>query len=151
MAVNIQHLESICFDFNYADAKEKYLFELSVATKNGNTSVSQVNLNGKVTNINNFKNLYVTVLNNSYVGDYSGDERTEDIISSRERSVLTMTVRLRDGDVHTFDFYPYSARKVLVSLDGGAYFYIPSSNVEKLYRDVVAVANGKTPDYDKIY
>lgn len=151
MAVNIHHIESICFDFNYADAKGRYNFELSTTTKNGNTSVSRVELNGKVTNINNFKNLYVAVLNNYYVGDYSGDEPIQDIISSPDRSVLTMTVVLRDGDSHTFDFYPYSPRRVLVSLDGGAYFYIPSSKVEKMYRDVQSVANGETPDYDKVY
>ncbi len=151
MAVNIHHLESITFDFNYADAKGKYKFDLSVAETNGNLSVSRVTLNDKLSNINNFKYLYVALLSTYYTGDYSGEENVQDIISSPERSVLTMTVRLRDGDVHTFDFYPYSPRRVLVSLDGGAYFYIPSSKVEKIYRDVQAVANGETPDYDSVY
>ena len=151
MAVNIHHIESISFDFNYADAKDKYTFDIAVAQTNGNTSVSRVTLNGKLSNINNFKHLYVALLSTYYSGEYSGEEDVQDIISSPERSVLTMTVKLRDGDVHTFDFYPYSPRRVLVSLDGGAYFYIPSSKVEKIYRDVQAILNGQTPDYDSVY
>ena len=151
MAVNIQNIESMSFSFNYADAKGDYLFELSTVTQNGNTSVSSVKLNGKSVDINAFKNLYVGLLSTYYVDDYSGTESTDSIQKDAARRVLTLTVKLRDGDMHTFSFYPYSPRRVLVSLDGGAYFYIPSSKVEKFYRDVQAVQNGQMPDYDKVY
>ncbi len=151
MAVNIQNIESMTFNFNYADAKGEYLFELTTATQNNNTSVTGVKLNGKAVDVNAFKNLYVGVLSTYYEDDYSGEESVESILADNSRRVLTITVKLRDGDLHTFSFYPYSPRRVLVSLDGGAYFYIPSSKVEKFYSDVQTVLNGGKPDYDKIY
>ena len=151
MAVNIQNIESMAFNFNYADAKGEYLFELATATQNNNTSVTGVKLNGKSVDVNAFKNLYVGVLSTYYEDDYSGEESVESILADNSRRVLTITVKLRDGDMHTFSFYPYSPRRVLVSLDGGAYFYIPSSKVEKFYSDVQTVLNGGKPDYDKIY
>jgi hypothetical protein len=64
---------------------------------------------------------------------------------------MTIEIKLRDGDEHTIEFFPYSARRVLVSLDGGAYFYVPSSRIEKFYNDAKAIENGQTPDYDSVY
>ena len=151
MAANIHDVESILFDFNYADAKEDFFFELTEKESNGSTTLASVKQNGKEVNINAFKNLYVGLLNCTYVGDYSGTEPTSDIISDPSRKVMTIEIKLRDGDEHTIEFYPYSARRVLVSLDGGAYFYVPSSRIEKFYNDAKAIENGQTPDYDSIY
>jgi hypothetical protein len=72
-------------------------------------------------------------------------------MGDKENCILELTLTLKDGEARKIDFYPYSERKVLVSVDGGAYFYISAPEVEKFYNDIKLILAGKKPDYEKIY
>ena len=40
---------------------------------------------------------------------------------------------------------------MLVGIDGGAYFYVSTSEAEKMYNDIKLILDGKMPDYEKFY
>lgn len=150
---NVSKME---FDFNYTDADETYRFLIeSKPGKNQFRTVTGVNWieGGRAVDLNAFKDLYMHLASTVYEGEYDGARPKDEVMAGRH--VLTLTLTLGE-DVYSYRFYPYSARHVLVSVEGdegteGAFFYVLSSDVEKIYRDLCLVLKGERPDPGKQY
>lgn len=162
-SVNINTVDRIDFDFDYTDLDKTFSFDIRHAlTAEGRvavTSIVHLGDNKEIT-VNDFKSFYLHLATVYYEGEYEGELPVEEILLGE--STLTMTVTLNadsnatGGTTCTYRFYPYSERRVLVSVqmdggDAGAYFYVTTSDVEKIYRDISLLLAGKTPDPDKQY
>ena len=155
--VNIGEATKLEFGFNYTDMTDKFDFVLTHdRTDPQHPSLVDVTYlgDGRVVNTAAFRNLYMHLLTCYYTGEYDGEVPKEDVMAGR--SVLTLRVTLSDGEVYVYRYYPYSARHVLVSIakEGeaeGAYFYILSAELEKIYRDIQTLLAGGVPDPEKQY
>ena len=152
-SASINDILSTEFKFNYADAKESHTFILSHSGEGEKLTLSKVFHKESSTSVavNNYRQLYMNMLTVYYSGDYDGKIPTETLTADEKNCILTLTLTLKDGETRKIKFYPYTERKVLVSVDGGAYFYISAPEVEKFYRDISLILDGKKPDYEKIY
>ena len=155
--VNIGEASKLEFDFNYTDVTDKFDFALThERTDEAHPSLEAVTYlgDGRAINVSAFRNLYMHLLTCYYTGEYDGEAAKEEVLAGK--SVLTMRVTLSDGEVYVYRYYPYSARHVLVSIakEGeteGAYFYILSAELEKIYRDIQTLLAGGVPDPEKQY
>ena len=155
--VNIGEATKLEFGFNYTDMTDKFDFVLTHdRTDPQHPSLVDITYlgDGRVVNTAAFRNLYMHLLTCYYTGEYDGEVPKEDVMAGR--SVLTLRVTLSDGEVYVYRYYPYSARHVLVSIakEGeaeGAYFYILSAELEKIYRDIQTLLAGGVPDPEKQY
>ncbi len=154
-SVNIGNVTRLEFDFDYLDADVTYTFlherEKDQKDRFITTGVSYLEGNRRL-DLEQYRSLYMHLVTIYYSGAYDGDVPKDELLAGR--SVLTMTVTLGDGSEYVYRFYPYSLRHVLVSVEGeegmeGAYFYALSSDVEKIYRDILLVLDGKEPNPDK--
>ncbi len=151
---NIAKME---FDFDYTDADETYTFLIeSQPGKNQFRTVTGVSWveGGRSVVLDAYKDLYAHLSSTSYEGEYDGTLPKDEVMAGQP--VLTLTLTMNGGDVYSYRFYPYSARHVLVSVTGdenteGAFFYVLSSDAEKIYRDLLLVLEGKRPDPGKQY
>ena len=156
--VNINEATKLEFDFNYSDLSSKFDFVLTHKTVDSKSkTLSSVYFLGdnRPLNTEYFRSFYMHLLTCYYTGEYDGELPKEELIESG-RSVLSMRVTLSDGEVYVYRYYPYSARHVLVSIakegeSEGAYFYILSAEVEKIYRDIQTLLAGGEPDPEKQY
>ena len=157
-SVNIGNATKLEFDFDYVNGDRTFTFlherEKDSKDRFVTTGVSYLEGNRKL-DLEQYRSLYMHLVTIYYSGAYDGEVPKEELLAAG-RSVLTLTVTLGDGSEYTYRFYPYSARHVLVSVEGdtgaeGAYFYALSSEVEKLYRDILLVLDGKEPNPDKQY
>lgn len=155
--VNIGEATKLEFDFDYTDMTDNFDFSLTHDRKDeAHPSVKAVTYlgDGSAIDVEAFRGFYMHLLTCYYTGEYDGDAPKEEVLSGR--SVLTMRVTLSDGEVYVYRYYPYSARHVLVSIakegeDEGAYFYILSAELEKIYRDIQTLLAGGEPDPEKQY
>ena len=156
-SVVLGNLSKMEFDFNYTDADVTYSFLIeSQPGKNQFRTVTGVNWieGGRAVDLNAYKDFYMHLASTAYEGEYDGSAPKDEVMAGPH--VLTMTLTMRSGEVYSYRFYPYSPRHVLVSVEGdegteGAFFYILSSDVEKIYRDLQLVFEGKRPDPGKQY
>ncbi len=157
-SVNIGNATKLEFDFDYRDADITYTFlherEEDDRGRFITTGVSYLE-GGRRVNLEDYRSLYMHLVSIYYSGEYDGALPKDELLA-RDESVLTMRITLGDGAEYVYRFYPYSARHVLVSVEGeegveGAYFYALSSEVEKIYRDILLVLDGVKPDPDKQY
>ena len=160
-SVNIGTVDRIEFDFDYTDMDKTFTFDLGhTVASDGQTSLTMIKyLEGNLgIGVDPFKEFYLHLVTVYYAGEYAGEVPISEIVEGR--CVLSMRVTLMgagnstDGAVYTYRFYPYSDRRVLVSLqrddgDVGAYFYVTASDVEKIYNDISLLLQGKTPDPEK--
>ncbi len=152
-SININDIALTQFRFSYADANETHSFypiTNMLGEKNGIDRVLHEE-SGKNVSVNNYRQLFMVLLTTYFSGDYDGEREATEIISDKEGCILTLEIELKNGEGREWKFYPYTERKVLVSVDGGAYFYINSSEVEKLYNDIQLLLDGKALDYEKKY
>ncbi len=152
-SINIGDVAEVKFDFRYADAAETHTFALSHTVSQGKTLLNGVRHieSANSVNVSAFRQLFMDMLTIYYSGDYTGERDASEIVSKKENSVLTLTVTLKNSEKRTVEFCPYSERQTLVGIDGGAYFYISSAEVEKMYNDIKLILDGKIPDYEKNY
>lgn len=155
--VNINDATRLKFDFGYSDAAESYVFDLSAtANKDGTYAVSGVTLlaDGRELSLPAFRDLYTHLVTIYYTEEYDGKAPLDEVMAGQR--VLALSVTLTDGKVYVYRFYPYSARHVLVSVaeEGGtegAFFYILSSEVEKIHSDIARLLRGDAIDPDREY
>ena len=151
---NISKME---FDFDYTDVDATYTFLItSEPGKNQFRTVKGVNWveGGRAVYLDAYKDFVMHLSSTTYEGEYDGALPKDEVMAGRH--VLTMTLTMNGGDVYSYRFYPYSARHVLVSVEGdegteGAFFFVLASDVEKIYRDLCLVLEGKRPDPGKQY
>ena len=157
LTVNISNVSKLEFDFNYLDADVTHSFGLTAELlEGGRKSVKAVKHleSGKSINVSDFKQLYMHLVTIYYTEEYDGTVPVPEVLENDP--VLAMRITMSDGEIYTYRYYPYSARHVLVSIakEGsaeGAYFYVLSPEVEKIYQDILLLLAGKTPDPDKQY
>ncbi len=162
LSVNVLNLRHITFRFNYLDESlwAQFVITTRKEEKSGKEvfdSVSYLDSNGVRKDGMEpqiFSKLYLNLLEVYYRGEYDGSLPKEEVMAGR--SVLTISLTLKDGTSYEYQCYPYSARHLLVSVgktgeEAGAYFYITADEVEKLYGDVITIRDGGTPDPDKRY
>lgn len=156
-SVNINKAGKLTFEFNYGDVDTTYTFDIRHTSQTGDRlSVSAV-IYGEANafvNVDAFKSFYMHLVSTDYADEYLGSVPISEILAGRR--TLTMTLKMTDGETYVYRFYPYSERRVLVSIAGaggaeGAYFYIYTSEVEKIYRDIALLVAGGVPDPEKQY
>ena len=155
--VNIGMASKLEFDFNYTDATDTFGFALTHdRTDEAHPAVKSVTYLGddRIVNTEAFRNLYMHLLTCYYTGEYDGEMPKEEVLLGR--NALTMRVTIEKEGTYVYRYYPYSARHVLVSIakegeSEGAYFYILSAELEKIYRDIQTLLAGGTPDPEKQY
>ena len=157
LTVNISNVSKLQFDFNYLDADLTHTFGLTAElVDGGRKSLKAVKHleSGKSMNVSDFKQLYMHLVTIYYTEEYDGTVPIPEVLDTTP--VLAMEITMSDGEVYTYRYYPYSARHVLVSIakEGsaeGAYFYVLTPEVEKIYHDLMLLLEGKSPDPDKQY
>ena len=157
LTVNISNVSKLQFDFNYLDADLTHTFGLTAELADGGRkSLKAVKHleSGKSMNVSDFKQLYMHLVTIYYTEEYDGTVPIPEVLDTTP--VLAMEITMSDGEVYTYRYYPYSARHVLVSIakEGsaeGAYFYVLTPEVEKIYHDLMLLLEGKSPDPDKQY
>lgn len=103
----------------------------------------------------NFRQYYLTLLNitNSEYTTLSEEDR-EKLMSDDSRLILTMTTKLKNGEVNEYKFYEHyeastghlSGGKVLVVVNGIGEFYTSNDLVDKVINDVSRVLEGLDVD-----
>ena len=106
----------------------------------------------------NFKTLALALFSSQYAGASEDDlteEEIAELIADEDACVLTMTMTLINGRTYVYRFYPYSARRALVSLSGEGreshVFYMKSEDVRRYVGLVLYLVNGKEIDPEQIY
>ncbi len=156
-SVNINQAGKLTFDFDYGDVDATYTFDIRHTSVTGDRlSVSAVIYGERnaFVDVDAFKSLYMHLVSTNYADEYHGSVPVSEILAGQK--TLTMTLEMTDGETYVYRFYPYSERRVLVSLSAeggaeGAYFYIYTSEVEKIYRDIALLVAGGVPDPEKQY
>lgn len=125
-----------------------YLFELS-----GEGDELAVTFSGEALDTGNFRQFYQTLLAARYDEEAPGTEQPEgeeDTADSGANSqpadppALRFTYRYRDGSPeNTVKFWPSSARRYRVALDGGAAYLVQSVYVDRVLADLPKVAAGE--------
>ncbi len=152
-------VRKLVFSFSYSDYAKTFTFDLYQKSEEGGVSLNKVYVtegNGaqKELDPDAFLKMYATLTSTYYDGDL--DRETVDALLSADRSILTFSVTLTNGNEYVYRFYPYTERRVLVSVakkgeTPGAYFYITADEPEKLAADIEALLAGQTPSPDKRY
>ena len=103
----------------------------------------------------NFRQYYLTLLNitNSEYTTLSEEDR-EKLMADDSRLILTMTTKLKNGEVNEYKFYEHyeastghvSGGKVLVVVNGIGEFYTSNDLVDKVINDVSRVLEGLDVD-----
>lgn len=157
LTVNVTNVSKLKFDFNYTDADVTHSFGITSKLLDGKrktvTAVSHLE-DGKSINVSDFKKLYMHLVTIYYTEEYDGTLPIPEVME--KPPVLAMEITMSDGEVYTYRYYPYSARHVLVSIakegaEEGAYFYVLTPEVEKIYHDILLLLSGESPDPDKQY
>ncbi|MBQ2719392.1 MAG: DUF4340 domain-containing protein [Clostridia bacterium] len=156
-SVNINKAGKLTFDFDYGDVDKTYTFDIRHTSVTGDKlSVSAViyGEENAFVNVDAFKSFYMHLVSTDYADEYRGSVPIPEVLAGPR--TLTMTLEMTDGETYVYRFYPYSERRVLVSLSTGggaegAYFYIYTSEVEKIYRDIALLVSGGVPDPEKQY
>ena len=157
--VNINEAVRLKFEFGFTDVTDRFEFLLGHDTtdEKHKSLLSVLYLDeGRYLDIESFRSLYMHLLTCYYTGEYDGEAPKADVLADKDRCVLTLSVTLSDGETYVYRYYPYSARHVLVSIakegeEEGAYFYILSAELEKIYRDIQTLLDGGKPDPEKQY
>ncbi len=153
-------VKKLVFAFSYSDYAKTFTFDLYKKNEEGGgVSLNKVYVtegNGarKELDPDAFLKLYATLTSSYYDGDV--DKETVDALLSADQSILSLSVTLTNGNEYIYRFYPYTERRVLVSVGKkgetpGAYFYITADEPEKLAADIEALLAGQIPSPDKRY
>lgn len=152
-------VKKLVFDFSYDDYKKTFIFDLYQKTEEGGISLNKVYLTGaggvqKELDPDVFLKMYATLTSTYYDGDVDRD--TVNALLAADRSILTFSVTLTNGNEYVYRFYPYTERRLLVSVGkkgetSGAYFYITADEPEKIAADIEALWAGQIPSPDKRY
>ena len=161
--VNIGYADKLEFDFDPGyiapDTVNNFAFSLTHdRTDEAHPALKTVTYlgDGRAINVSAFRNLYMHLLTCYYTGEYDGELPKEEVLLGKAVLSMRVTVHDKEDEVYVYRFYPYSARHVLVSIakegeDEGAYFYILSAELEKIYRDIQTLLAGGVPDPEKQY
>ncbi len=153
-------VKKLVFSFTYLDYVKNFTFDLYQKNEeDGGVSLHKVYLTegeGERREINAeaFLRMYATLTSTYYDGDVP--KETVDSLIAEGESILSFSVTLTNGNEYVYTFYPYTERRVLVSVGKkgatpGAYFYITADEPEKMAADIEALMAGKIPEPDKRY
>ena len=136
--------QEITYEFFYQDFKGAYRFDLDSyyqnengRDENGNTvTVETLQLNGSTVSFQNFTEAYRYLLLQQYIGETGLSKEATDTLLSGE-PILRITLLSRDGRTLTYAFYPYSERRLAVSVregekEGSALLSVSASAVKTL-------------------
>ncbi len=109
------------------------------------------NAQGYCDDIDQFKELYMLLLNLDYEGDITEDtgmseEQIAAFMQDDAACMMTLTLTMDDGREMTYRFYPYSERHTMVSVTGNG---IPS--VTRFYTNRLAVRRIADATYDLLH
>ncbi len=101
---------------------------------------------GQIDEVDNFREFYKTLLLTAYEGEVS-----EDVDAKKDGTLIgSFTVTTNGGNVTEYEFYRYTTRRALVTVNGEGSFYVLVDAVQKLFSDAEKAANGIEVDaYDK--
>ncbi len=138
LQVSIFNIDEISIESEKAD----YRFVLE-SDESGVKSVYEALSQREITDIDNFKKFYQTILMTS-LQDYA--ELTEDKIASLEAAgaYMTMTVKMKDGTSKVYRFYPYETRRAYYTTNGVGNFYVIRDRMVKIIDDAAKVVAGET-------
>ena len=120
----------------------QYRFNLT-SDETGIVSISEEVSGKDITDIDNFKKFYQTILMTS-LQDYVN--LTEDEVETLKQSdpYMTMTVQLKDGTSKEYKFYPYETRRAYYTTNGIGDFYVIRDRMIKIIDDAAKVLAGET-------
>jgi hypothetical protein len=93
-------------------------------TLNGTGDVLTVSSNKGTVDTQNFRQLYKAIVFSTMDGYADEPEGQE--------TILQLKIKLRDGSVYHYEFYPLTARKAYYSLNGSGQFYINRDYVKQI-------------------
>ena len=99
----------------------------------------------QIASIPDFRNLYKVLLTVS-IEDYA--PYTESSLPQSAELLGTVTVQTNGGGVLRYQFFAYSGRRCLYTINGKGEFYVPRDRVEKLLRDTATLLAGGAVDSD---
>ena len=99
----------------------------------------------QIASIPDFRNLYKVLLTIS-IEDYA--PYTESTLPQSAELLGTVTVQTNGGGVLRYQFFAYSGRRCLYTINGKGEFYVPRDRVEKLLRDTATLLAGGAVDSD---
>ena len=99
----------------------------------------------QIASVADFRNLYKVLLTVS-IEDYA--PYTESTLPQSARLLGTVTVQTNGGGVLRYQFFAYSGRRCLYTINGKGEFYVPRDRVEKLLRDTATLLAGGAVDSD---
>ena len=99
----------------------------------------------QIASIPDFRNLYKVLLTVS-IEDYA--PYTEGTLPQSAELLGTVTVQTNGGGVLRYQFFAYSGRRCLYTINGKGEFYVPRDRVEKLLRDTATLLAGGAVDSD---
>ncbi len=142
IASYMDYVKNMKLEFFYSDFTGSYDFDVAGIVKRqdefDNWYNATIPLNGSHVNYKNFEEVYYYLLWQRYAGETGlSADATAAVLAGTP--ILKMTVSLIDGRVFTYSFYPYSGRRVLVSVasstdasDQSTAFYVTLPQVERL-------------------
>lgn len=152
-------VKKLVFSFTYRDYAKTFTFDLYQKNEEGGVSLNKVYLTEgtgerREIDVNAFLKMYATLTSTYYDGDVP--KETADSLMAGGESILTFSVTLTNGSEYVYTFYPYTERRVLVSVGKkgatpGGYFYITADEPEKIAADIEALMAGQIPSPDKRY
>ena len=98
-----------------------------------------------IESIPDFRNLYKVLLTIS-IEDYA--PYTEQTLPDNAPLLGTVTLTTVGGGTLRYQFFAYSGRRCLYTINGKGEFYVPRDRVEKLLRDTTTLLQGGSVDAD---
>ena len=108
-------------------------------------SVREQNSGTLIESIPDFRNLYKVLLTIS-IEDYA--PYTDQTLPDNAPLLGTVTLTTVGGGTLRYQFFAYSGRRCLYTINGKGEFYVPRDRVEKLLRDTTTLLQGGSVDAD---
>ena len=103
--------------------------------------------------VKNFRQLYKMILSVQKENTHNmTDEEVDALIADEKSHQLTMTIKMRDGNVLKYEVYNYSDRRSYYRINGAECdFYLLRTMVNKLSEDVIKVTKDETVNSEDKY
>ena len=153
--VDISYMEKM--EFTKGDTTYTIFFDNSASEAVGGSENLRLYVNnGEITDIQNFRQFYKSILQASIEGPADSlTEEEKDAFRQMEDTdpAIQMILRYRATDPagrtddRVIRFYRYSQEKSFITIDGQGEFYVLHSYVEKVYNDLLKVLAGEPVDH----
>ncbi len=144
--VNIMNVSSL--QFRTADLTVTF----DLAGKDNDSLTVTERETGHKPEVKNFRQLWKVLLSITQDGSIDlPDTEISALTADESNCLLTLTVTTRSGNVRTYEFYPYTDRRVFYTVNGEGEFYLSNTLLYKAIEDAKRVMRDETVDPDSRY